>query len=258
MSCKVQLPAPLIFAPTHGVKITPPCLSGRDWMLNYQQTYVDVKHASPSNHNNKKSSDTDWEKMFLKGIGVSTSSNGKKGASLFSANTKPSTVKASGPVMTSTFDEAVEGIASIRFVTPEQPPTLAFAKKKHFRPQLRNRRNWEPIVKKYVTPTENDILLHRGSRSSHNPGHKAFLEKAGEIREICARKSSQKDLAQYLVHWVQREQRGRFLKQDVDNQKWYVVTNCMARRFASIALRERKGMPTFMGRNSAVRKITIL
>lgn len=101
------------------------------------------------------------------------------------------------------------------------------------------RRFREPIVKEYVTPSDNDVLLGRGGRSNHHPGNKAYRDKVGEIRDNyrSSEKNAKTDLSQDLVNWVQQEQQGRFLKQDVD-KKWYVVTNIVARRKASQALRE--------------------
>jgi len=101
------------------------------------------------------------------------------------------------------------------------------------------RRFREPIVKEYVTPSDNDVLLGRGGRSNHHPGNKAYRDKVGEIRDNyrSSEKNAKTDLSQDLVNWVQQEQQGRFLKQD-DDKKWYVVTNIVARRKASQALRE--------------------
>merc|ERR1712070_844285 len=105
--------------------------------------------------------------------------------------------------------------------------------------KVNNRRFKEPIIKEYVIPTDNDVLLGRGGRSNHHPGNKAYRDEVGNIRDSyrTSEKSHKTDLSQMLVNWVQQERRGRFLKQDASKQ-WYVVTNIVARRKASQALRE--------------------
>jgi hypothetical protein len=46
-----------------------------------------------------------------------------------------------------------------------------------------SRRFKEPIIKEYVVPTDNDVLLGRGGRSKHHPGNKAYRDEVGNIRE---------------------------------------------------------------------------
>jgi len=104
-----------------------------------------------------------------------------------------------------------------------------------------SRRTHEPEIKEYVNkPTDKDILLGRGGKSNHHLGNKAYRYRVGELRDWyrASEKNAKTDQAQMLVNWV-KEQGGRFLKRDAKSGgKWYIVTNLVARRKASQALRE--------------------
>ena len=108
------------------------------------------------------------------------------------------------------------------------------------RKRKRARRNQEPDVKHFVEPRDTDILLGRGGRSNHHPGNVAYRDQVGKLRDWyrSAEKDAKTDLSQLLVDWVHHEQNGRFLKLDAATDQWYLVTNIMARRKASQALRE--------------------
>ena len=113
-------------------------------------------------------------------------------------------------------------------------------KKKKITKQKSNRTR-DPDVKIYVEPLDGDVLLGRGGRSNHHAGNVAYRLEVGKLREWyrTSEKNAKTDLSQLLVDWVLKEQKGRFLKQDNSgNQKWYIVTNIVARRKASQALRE--------------------
>ena len=114
-------------------------------------------------------------------------------------------------------------------------------KKKQQKPRGRIR---DPDVKHYVLPQPNDVLLGRGGRSNHHSGNIQYRDQVGTLREWyrSSEKNAKTDLSQLLVDWVQKEQRGRFLKLDESNQQWYIVTNVVARRKASQALREHMTM----------------
>ena len=102
------------------------------------------------------------------------------------------------------------------------------------------RRNREPDVKHFVKPLDRDVLLGRGGRSNHHPGNVAYRNQVGKLREWyrSSDKNLKTDLSQLLVDWVIDEQQGRFLKHDATTDQWYLITNIMARRKASQALRE--------------------
>lgn len=108
------------------------------------------------------------------------------------------------------------------------------------KPRKKSRRNREPDVKQFVEPLDNDVLLGRGGRSNHHSGNIAYRNEVGNLREWyrSSEKNAKTDLSQLLVDWVHKEQRGRFLKLDASTQQWYIVTNIVARRKASQALRE--------------------
>lgn len=108
------------------------------------------------------------------------------------------------------------------------------------KPRKKSRRNREPDVKQFVEPLDNDVLLGRGGRSNHHSGNVAYRNEVGNLREWyrSSEKNAKTDLSQLLVDWVHKEQKGRFLKLDASTQQWYIVTNIVARRKASQALRE--------------------
>lgn len=112
----------------------------------------------------------------------------------------------------------------------------------HRQPKKRKklRRNREPDVKHFVKPLDRDVLLGRGGRSNHHPGNVAYRNQVGKLREWyrSSDKNLKTDLSQLLVDWVLHEQQGRFLKHDATTDQWYLITNIMARRKASQALRE--------------------
>lgn len=105
----------------------------------------------------------------------------------------------------------------------------------------RTRRFKEPIIKEYVdVPSDRDVLLGRGGKSNHHPGNKAYRDQVGTIRDSyrTSEKNEKTVSSQMLVDWV-HQRGGRFLKQEDDESKrWYVVTNIVARRKSSQALRE--------------------
>lgn len=116
---------------------------------------------------------------------------------------------------------------------------LETKKKKQKITKQKNSRTRDPDVKIYVEPLDGDVLLGRGGRSNHHAGNVAYRLEVGKLREWyrTSEKNAKTDLSQLLVDWVLKEQKGRFLKQDT-TQKWYIVTNIVARRKASQALRE--------------------
>jgi hypothetical protein len=108
------------------------------------------------------------------------------------------------------------------------------------RKKKKTRRNRDPDVKVYVEPANKDVLLGRGGRSNHHPGNIDYRNEVGNLRDWyrSSEKNAKTDLSQLLVDWVHNEQKGRFLKMEESTGLWYIVTNIVARRKASQALRE--------------------
>ena len=114
---------------------------------------------------------------------------------------------------------------------PEKPK----GKKK----KKKSRRNSDPTVKEYVEPCDTDVLLGRGGRSNHHPGNKRYRDEVHNLQKWykTSAKTEKTDLSQCLVNYI-HSYGGRFLKLDATNGKWFIVTNIVARRKASQALRE--------------------
>ena len=107
----------------------------------------------------------------------------------------------------------------------------------------RNRKPRKKIIpkhKKYVEPTDNDVLQGRGGRSNHHPGNNRYRDEV-ERRQNWYKKTEDKDektsISEALVLYVQ-SYGGNFLEKD-DNG-WYVIDDVVARRKTSQALREDK------------------
>lgn len=101
------------------------------------------------------------------------------------------------------------------------------------------RKKKESLVKEFVEdPTDLDVLLGRGGKSNHHPGNKKYRDEVGNLQQWykASQKNEKTDLSQCLVNYV-HSYGGRFLKADASG-KWYIVTNLVARRKASQALRE--------------------
>jgi hypothetical protein len=112
--------------------------------------------------------------------------------------------------------------------------------------QKKKKRNRKPRTKiipkhkKYVEPTDNDVLQGRGGRSNHHPGNNRYRDEV-ERRQDWYKKTEDKDektsISEALVLYVQ-SYGGNFLEKD-DNG-WYVIDDVVARRKTSQALREDK------------------
>lgn len=135
--------------------------------------------------------------------------------------------------------------------------TAATPKKKKRRQSKRP--NYEPPVKVYVIPNDNDVLMGRGGRTNHHPGNHMYLDQKKIIQPkyLAATKEEKTDISQELVDAV-HSWGGRFLKQDPvgtdsidnhneekvecvtehDDNRWYEVLNIVARKKASQTLRE--------------------
>ena len=102
------------------------------------------------------------------------------------------------------------------------------------------RRKKEPQIREFIhTLTDLDVLCGRGGRSNHHNGNKKYRDEVGNLQQWykASEKNEKTDLSQCLVNYV-HSYGGRFLKMDESNKRWYTVTNHIARRKASQALRE--------------------
>jgi hypothetical protein len=100
----------------------------------------------------------------------------------------------------------------------------------------------EPEVKVHVEPTPRDVLLGRGGRTNHHAGNRTYLEAKETIQDryMHASKNDKTAISQELVDII-TARGGRFLKLDDEVQtrdKWYPVSNLVARKKASQTLRE--------------------
>mmetsp|Transcript_4928 Transcript_4928/g.10112 ORF Transcript_4928/g.10112 Transcript_4928/m.10112 type:complete len:329 (+) Transcript_4928:90-1076(+) len=86
---------------------------------------------------------------------------------------------------------------------------------------------------------KNDVLLGRGGRSNNHHGNKRYLalKDSMQDRYLNSDKATKKALSQDLVHTVQEQWGGRFLKLDKSG-RWYEVDNETARKKCSQSLRE--------------------
>jgi hypothetical protein len=114
--------------------------------------------------------------------------------------------------------------------------------KKPTRKRFRQRKNYDPTNKIYVTPTHHDVLLGRGGRTNHHRGNNMYLEAKEEIQDryMGASKDEKTVISQELVDIV-HNWGGRFLKLDESSKtadQWFEVPNIIARKKASQSLRE--------------------
>lgn len=97
-----------------------------------------------------------------------------------------------------------------------------------------------PKNKRYLEPTEKDVLMGRGGKSNHHPGNMRYRTEIDRLQEEY-KKTDDKDekthISEALVLHVQ-SYGGNFLEKDDDG--WYVIDDVVARRKVSQALREDK------------------
>jgi len=97
-----------------------------------------------------------------------------------------------------------------------------------------------PEIKKFLEPTEKDVLMGRGGKSNHHPGNTRYRAEIDRLEDQY-KKTDDKDektkISEALVLHVQ-SYGGNFLEKD-DNG-WYVIDDAVARRKVSQALREDK------------------
>jgi len=118
----------------------------------------------------------------------------------------------------------------------------------------RARRKKEPDVVQYIRePTDIDCVLGRGGKSNHHPGNKRYRAEVQNLQQWykASNKSEKTDLSQHLVNFV-HSYGGRFVKQEKGTDRWYVVSNLVARRKASQALREHMSMEERLAKKAAI------
>jgi len=97
-----------------------------------------------------------------------------------------------------------------------------------------------PLDKKYLEPTEKDVLMGRGGKSNHHPGNMRYRAEIARLQEHY-KKTNDKDektnISERLVLGVQ-SYGGNFLEKDENG--WYIIDIVVARRKVSQALREDK------------------
>ena len=118
----------------------------------------------------------------------------------------------------------------------------------------RARRSKEPLVLHYIDEvTDLDCVLGRGGKSNHHPGNKRYRAEVQNLQKWykSSGKAEKTDLAQHLVNYV-HSYGGRFVKQEKSTGRWYVVSNLVARRKASQALREHMTMEERVAKKAAL------
>jgi len=97
-----------------------------------------------------------------------------------------------------------------------------------------------PLNKKYLEPTDKDVLMGRGGKSNHHPGNMRYRAEIDRLQERYKKtddKEEKTNISERLVLDVQ-SYGGNFLEKD-DNG-WYIIDSVVARRKVSQALREDK------------------
>jgi hypothetical protein len=104
--------------------------------------------------------------------------------------------------------------------------------------QKRSRRK-DPMVKKFVSKTNLDVLLGRGGCSNHHPGNEVYrrhiLGLQKKYKELSREEKT--EFSREAVECV-RDRGGRFLNREFKGGPWYIVTDVTARQKVSQALRE--------------------
>jgi hypothetical protein len=112
----------------------------------------------------------------------------------------------------------------------------------------------QPEVRQYIEglPTELDVVLGRGGRSNHHAGNKQYRTEVENLQQWYnhSARSEKQNLSQCLVNCIQ-SYGGRFLKLDKDVGRWCIVSNSVARRKASQALREYVPMHERLARKTS-------
>jgi len=97
-----------------------------------------------------------------------------------------------------------------------------------------------PQNKKYITPSEKDVLMGRGGKSNHHPGNMQYRTEIDRLQDRYKDtddKDEKTSISANLVLHVQ-SYGGNFCEKDEDG--WYIIEDVVARRKVSQALREDK------------------
>jgi hypothetical protein len=133
-------------------------------------------------------------------------------------------------------------------LAPIPPSTTADAEPLNKKRKRNKRKKIVPETKEYVVISDLDVLLGRGGRTNHHPGNKRYREEVENFRKIYSSLQTDKEKTEMSLALVDVIQKlgGRFLEEDKvkDNPnvsvclEWYVVSDIVARRKVSQALRE--------------------
>lgn len=102
------------------------------------------------------------------------------------------------------------------------------------------RKRMIPQNKKYLVPTEKDVMMGRGGKSNHHSGNMQYRAEIDRLQEGYKKtddKDEKTNISETLVLYIQ-SYGGNFLEKDDDG--WYVIDDMVARRKVSQALREDK------------------
>lgn len=97
-----------------------------------------------------------------------------------------------------------------------------------------------PQNKKYIIPSEKDVLMGRGGKSNHHPGNMQYRTEIDRLQDRYKKtddKDEKTNISANLVLHVQ-SYGGNFCEKD--DEGWYIIEDVVARRKVSQALREDK------------------
>jgi len=102
-----------------------------------------------------------------------------------------------------------------------------------------NRSNLTEKHKESISPTEKDVVFGRGGRANNHIGNKMYLQELKQLKAAYGKmhKSGKSNVSQRVIDAV-HQNGGRFLKQEETTGTWYEVSNQIAKKKASQALRE--------------------
>lgn len=212
--------------------------------LNIKNTVSSLSNvAIPKDGKNMIPKSQDWMKLNTLGkhveipytMGIFSSTVSSKDQILGSHSTSSSspTRKTSSPP----FDK---NIREKKVAPKSESNVVTVAKSTKKKRKRAPRKKITPLNKKYLEPTEKDILMGRGGKSNHHPGnlrYRAEIDRLQERYKNTDDKDEKTNISERLVLDVQ-SYGGNFLEKD-DNG-WYIIDIIVARRKVSQALREDK------------------
>lgn len=133
---------------------------------------------------------------------------------------------------------SVKAESKVVLAIQENPVPIIGAKTK--KRKRAPRKKIVPVNKKYMTFTDDDVLMGRGGKSNHHKGNIRYrreIERLQEQYKETGDKDEKTSISEQLVTLIQ-SYGGNFLEKD--EHGWYVIDDVIARRKASQALREDK------------------